>query len=159
MSGKRAVATVALGCLMAGAAGLAPAQSAGPRDPTVPPASALGAPATGAAQAPSAPDLGPVAVIVRDGRPYLVVGTRLYAAGQSLGDSLIERITETEVWLRQGKTVHRKPIFGGIVRTASGSAPANIACPPAAGKTPAAPRRGASAAGARSVGTVDPCRP
>jgi hypothetical protein len=155
----RSSAAAALGILLAGWAGLAPAQSAGQRDPTVPPASALNAPALGTAKASTAPDLGPVAVIVRDGHPYLVVGTRLYAQGQSLGDSVIERITETEVWLRHGKTVHTKPIFGGIVRTASGSVPAKITCPPVAGKAPAAPRRGASAAAARSVGNVEPCRP
>ncbi len=100
------------------------------RDPTVPPASALSAPAANASGRAPAPDIGPVAVIVREGRPYLVVGTRLYAAGQSIGALRVERITETEVWLREGKTLHKKPIFAGIVRSSAvaGRCPRNVWC-------------------------------
>ena len=57
-----------------------------------------------------------MAVVVREGIPYLVDGTRLYGVGQKLGTARIERITETEVWLRSGKTLRKLPRFAGIVR-------------------------------------------
>ena len=55
-------------------------------------------------------------VIVRNGHPYLVVGTRLYAQGQKLGQARIERISETEVWLREGGVLRKVPRFSGIQR-------------------------------------------
>jgi len=55
-------------------------------------------------------------IIVRNGRPYLAVGTRLYAQGEKLGAARIERITETEVWLREGRELRKISQFHGIVR-------------------------------------------
>jgi hypothetical protein len=68
------------------------------RDPTLPPQ------ASGAHSAVSSkPRDGraPWALLFIDGKPNLVVGTRLYTEGQQLGAARIERITETEVWLRE----------------------------------------------------------
>jgi hypothetical protein len=132
------------------------------RDPTVPPASALRAPAADTSGRASAPDIGPVAVIVREGRPYLVVGTRLYAAGQSIGAVRVERITETEVWLREGKTLHKKPIFAGIVRSSAGGRTPPPECVVPTGPTP--PPRGQKPAPAarKNADRVPPgehCRP
>jgi hypothetical protein len=88
------------------------------RDPTQPPATEAPA-ATGAAQPAPAVQSGGMAVLVRQGVPYLVVGTRLYAKGQTVGLARIERITETEVWLREGGVVRKVPVFGGIQRQIS----------------------------------------
>lgn len=87
------------------------------RDPTLPPAE------TGlASTAPSTKLLGiepgAISVIVRNGHPYLAVNTRLYASGQKLGVARIERISETEVWLRVGRVLHKVPRFPGIQRRA-----------------------------------------
>jgi hypothetical protein len=60
-----------------------------------------------------------MSVVVRDGKPLLVVGTRLYQQGQQIGLFKIERISETEVWLRNGKEVHKIARFAGIERRAA----------------------------------------
>ncbi len=57
-------------------------------------------------------------IIVRNGRPHLVMGTRLYAQGQKLGQARIERISETEVWLREGGVLRKLPQFQSIQRRA-----------------------------------------
>lgn len=111
---------VALLCLLAG-----PTPAQAQRDPTQPPAQAFPAPvvpgAVGGATAGAMPDSPPwgddgIAVLIRDGKPYLVNGTRLYGVGQKLGAYRIERITETEVWLRNGKELRKLPRFAGIQR-------------------------------------------
>ena len=85
------------------------------RDPTVAPASAgLAATAQPAAQAP---ETHAMTVIVRDGKPYLVVGTRLLAQGQKLGEARIERIGETEIWLREAGRLRKVPRFAGVQRS------------------------------------------
>lgn len=81
-------------------------------------------------------------VMVRNGKPHLVVGTRWYGVGESVGHLRIDRITETEVWLHDGNAVIKTPRFAGITRSASACASA------------AAPQGGASAAGAASDGTI-----
>lgn len=88
------------------------------RDPTVPPA-ALGLPADGGA--PAAPaglllEPGSVSVLRRDGAYFLVLGTRVYAQGQRVGNSTIERITETEVWVNENGSLRKVPVFSGITR-------------------------------------------
>lgn len=92
------------------------------RDPTQPPpeVAATGLNETGH---PAAVQSGSVAVIVRKGVPHLVVGTRLYAKGQKVGLARIERITETEVWLREGGVLRKVQVFGGIERRASAATP------------------------------------
>jgi hypothetical protein len=62
-----------------------------------------------------------MAVLIRDGKPYLVEGTRLYAVGQKIGGYRIERISETEVWLRGSDGLRKVPRFNGIQRKPSES--------------------------------------
>lgn len=56
------------------------------------------------------------AVLVIDGKPHLVAGTRLYAEGQMLGAARIERITETEVWFREQGRVRKVPHYPSVQR-------------------------------------------
>lgn len=88
------------------------------RDPTVAPAAAR------AVRDVSAParantlgvESGSVAVLVRAGTPYLVLGTRLYATGQQVGAARIERITETEIWLREAGQINKIKVYQGVER-------------------------------------------
>ncbi|MDE2616961.1 MAG: hypothetical protein KGL73_08055 [Burkholderiales bacterium] len=82
------------------------------RDPTLPPGGGGGGAAAPAARA----NQGRWPVIVVDGRPHVAVGTRLYAEGQMLGRARIERITETEVWLREGRALRKVPLYAGVLR-------------------------------------------
>lgn len=91
------------------------------RDPTQPPPEMGAGPGAAASAGPLGSD--GMAVIVRDGKPFLVVGSRLYAPGQKVGSARIERITETEVWLREGKALRKVPRFAGIQRSAVNSTP------------------------------------
>jgi hypothetical protein len=87
------------------------------RDPTRAPVGAFTqAPAAGEVAKPALPEVDSAAVVVRDGKPYLVAGTRLYGVGQSIGFYKIERISETEVWLRAGKEIRKIQRFSGIER-------------------------------------------
>ncbi len=81
------------------------------RDPTQPP----GADAVGPATAARSGTPG-WSVIVVDGRAHVAVGTRLYAEGQMLGRARVERITETEVWLREGRALRKVPLYAGVQR-------------------------------------------
>lgn len=83
------------------------------RDPTVEPAQPGGA-STGQGEASS--DHPSLSVIVVDGRPHVIMGTRLYAPGQKLGQARIERITETEVWLRDGAVLRKVSRYQGVER-------------------------------------------
>lgn len=85
------------------------------RDPTVPPAAAS------AERAPGVTPRSPLgadgfSVIVRDGKPGLVVGSRVVQPGQKVGALVLERITETDIWLRDGKTLRKVPRYSGIER-------------------------------------------
>lgn len=135
---------------------LAPLHAQVGRDPTqAPPEAGLVAPQVGGiAPATSAPNY---SVIVQDGQPRLVVGTRLVAPGGTVGDSKLERITETEIWLRKGKELRKFPRFAGIERTHAASAsPATSApCPPVAAASSKVRRMAAkspSSAGADPIG-------
>ncbi len=110
---------LALAWLIAGALALAAgrAEAQGLRDPTLaPPEAGLASPS--AAEKSALIEPGASAIIVREGRPYLVLGTRLYAPGQQLGQARIERISETEVWLREAGVLRKVPQFPGIERRA-----------------------------------------
>jgi hypothetical protein len=98
------------------------AQAQALRDPTQPPVTETPA-APGTSSAASSVQTGGMAMLVRQGVPYLVVGTRLYASGQTVGQARIERITETEVWLREAGAVRKVQLFGGIQRQASKPVP------------------------------------
>lgn len=101
-------------------AGAAQAQ----RDPTQPPPEALATPAAAGATASDGPWGGTagMAVVVRDGKPFVVSGTRLYGVGQKVGEMQITQISETEVWLRRGTEVRKLPRFAGIQRKPSDEA-------------------------------------
>ena len=119
--------TLQLACWLVVASSLATlTQAQTLRDPTVPPVAAAGVvhgAAPGAVSALTSIQPGGMAVLVRDGVPYLVVGTRLYAKGQMVGQARIERISETEVWLRESGVVRTVPVFGGIHRQVSKPVP------------------------------------
>ena len=79
------------------------------RDPTVAPGE------TGIAnQSPAG--LEGMTVLVRDGKPYLMVGARLYAPGDKVGNLRVERIAEKEVWFHDGTALIKVPRFAGIER-------------------------------------------
>jgi hypothetical protein len=87
------------------------------RDPTEPPAQAFTATGGGANANPRTPwGTEGTAVVVRNGKSYLVVDTRLYETGQKVGPWRIERITETEVWLKDGAVRRKVARFDGIQR-------------------------------------------
>jgi hypothetical protein len=97
------------------------AQAQAQRDPTLPPPGAVASGnGTDAVPAPDLPwgDEG-IAVVKRGGKPYVVSGTRLYGAGQKIGDYKIERISETQIWLRKGSELRKLPLFAGIERKVS----------------------------------------
>lgn len=93
------------------------------RDPTQVPGTA--APESSAAPGAQASVLGQegMSVLVRDGVSYLVVGSRLYAKEQRVGGYTVERISETEVWLRSGSELRKIQRFAGIQRSAAGPLP------------------------------------
>jgi len=83
------------------------------RDPTAEPPQMGG---VSAGEGASGSDVSPLSVIVVDGRPHVIMGTRLYATGQKLGQARIERITETEIWLREGAVLRKVPRYQGVER-------------------------------------------
>ncbi len=97
------------------------------RDPTLPPAQSGVAGAASSGKFLSV-DTGALSIIVRDGRPHLAVGMRLYAQGEKLGKARIERISETEVWFREGGVLYKVPRFAGIQRRTSSAAAARPEC-------------------------------
>ena len=101
--------------LLAGWVSLGGAQSA--RDPTLSPAAASSSAVAGVQKGITLGSSG-MAVVVRDGVPYLVQGTRLYAKDETIGQARIVRITETEVWLREAGQLKKIPVFSGIERRA-----------------------------------------
>lgn len=94
------------------------------RDPTVPPGE------TGTA-IPSPTGVEGMTVLVRDEKPYLMVGARLYAPGDKVGNLRVERITEKEVWFHDGAALIKVPRFAGIERKAIAVAASRCAVTPA----------------------------
>lgn len=86
------------------------------RDPTVAPGE------TGASPASAAGEEG-MTVLVRDDRPFLMVGSRLYAPGDKIGNLRLERIAEKEVWFHDGTALIKVPRFAGIARKALAAKP------------------------------------
>ena len=97
---------------------LAPLCAQGARDPTLPPPE-VGLALNTDPKSPGAVPEASLSIVVRDKTLFIVQGTRLLAQGQKLGDARIERITETEVWLRQRGVLTKRPLFAGIVRRPS----------------------------------------
>ena len=106
---------LALLLAMAGCAALA-----AERDPTLAPPAAFASTATtgepGTPAKPVLPSMDGAAVLVQGGKPLLLLGAKSYAEGQKMGPYTLERIGETEVWLRDGKTLNKIHIFSGIER-------------------------------------------
>lgn len=103
--------------------GLPPLAAQEARDPTVEPAESV---PDGAL--PKAVE--GMSVMVRGDQSFLMVGTRLYAPGDTVGNLQVRRITETEVWLHDGKALIKVPRFAGITRK-------TIAAKPRCGVAPA----------------------
>ena len=127
LASSRAMAvSVLMGLTLFFALGQAGAQNR--RDPTLPPAQSGVAGAAASSGKFLSVDTGALTVIVRDGRPHLAVGMRLYAQGEKLGKARIERISETEVWFREGGVLYKVPRFAGIQRRTSSAAAARPEC-------------------------------
>jgi len=126
------------------------------RDPTLPPVEAGVAGAPVAASSLSF-DSSATAVIVRNGHSYLAVGTRLYALGEKLGQARIERISETEVWLREGGVLHKVPLFGGIERRAAAAPALSAGCAPDGSNRRPAVKASAASGSLNISPTVAPC--
>lgn len=88
------------------------------RDPTLAPVAA-GMSDAGQTRHDESLTSGSISVMTRDGVHYLMHGTRLYAKGQRIGSARIERISETEVWLRDGGQLQKIPVFTGVQRRAA----------------------------------------
>lgn len=86
------------------------------RDPTLPPPVQPGLAGSTKKGGFAASEKGPLTIIVRDGRRYVVLGTRLYAQGQKFGEMHIERVTETEVWFRENGVVRKFSRFPDVQR-------------------------------------------
>lgn len=119
------------------------------RDPTLAPMSTM-APAASAQGMDGAGDEG-FSILVVDGRPHVIIGTRLYAQGQKLGGARIERISETEVWLREGGQLRKVSQFAGIERRNVSPAAAVPAC------AASAPRGTKSSRTSKTSPPVSPC--
>lgn len=86
------------------------------RDPTLPPPVQAGLPGSAKKGSAAVIETGPLTIIVRDGRRYVVLGTRLYAQGQKFGEMRVERISETEVWFLENGVVRKLSRFPGVQR-------------------------------------------
>lgn len=112
----RLMALALLGCVNAWQAS---AQSL--RDPTQPPA-AYNAPVGGARVALDT--FKPQHLMVVEGVRYLVWNNHRYKVGETIDGARIERISESEVWLRRADAVRKIPLFSGIEkRPPNGGAP------------------------------------
>lgn len=92
------------------------AEAQGMRDPTIAPFWSGPVEAQGDGGSSARGLRGPLSIIRVDGKFHLVVGTRLYAVGQKVGSATVERISETEVWLREGRELRKVSNFVGVKR-------------------------------------------
>lgn len=102
-------------------AGLHTMSLAALRDPTEAPAAAQAAMAAssagssaGAAESGSTP--APRHIVVSNGRSYLVERGRRFGVGDTLGQARIERIDSDAVWLREGGSTRRVPLYAGVTK-------------------------------------------
>lgn len=103
---------LALAALLAGV----PLRVLAERDPTRPPE--LGTPAAPAspAAAPNAVATPPHALLVVDGRRYVLEGSRLRGVGDRLGKARIQNIEDAAVVVRDDGGVRRLPLYTGVVK-------------------------------------------
>lgn len=90
------------------------------RDPTQPPA-AYAPHAPHAAPADPLDGFRPHNILTVDGHRYLVWHGRRYAVGDTVQGARIERIEESEVWLRVDGGVRRIPMFAGVEKKREGT--------------------------------------
>ncbi len=97
-----------------------PAQSvhAGLRDPTLPPT--VVASPTGSANARIG-GFRPEHLVIVGGMRYLMWNGARYAAGDTIQGARIERITESEVWLRDSGGLRKLPLFSGVEKRSNSS--------------------------------------
>jgi hypothetical protein len=103
------------------------------RDPTLPPQETA-RPDSGSPGTSPGTSLGiefdGMTIIVRNGRAHLVIGSQFYTQGDKIGEARIERITETEIWLREGDVLRKVSKFPGIQRRAVTPLAATSDCVP-----------------------------
>lgn len=85
------------------------------RDPTQPPA-AFGTP--GRSVRLPIDVLRPEQLVTIGGVIYLVWNGRRYKTGETIDGSRLERISESEVWLKTAGTVRKLPVFAGVEKRA-----------------------------------------
>lgn len=102
------------------------------RDPMVPPLS-IARPAAnpGVLDAAPEPPPTPQQLLTVNGKRYVVDGRRRLGVGDALGGTRIERITDSAIWVRDGRTVTRLPFYGSVTkRTVVDTPPAAAPVPP-----------------------------
>ena len=92
------------------------------RDPTQPPTT-FGTP-VGNVRLPI-DRLRPEQLVTIDGVIYLVWNGRRYKAGETIDGARLERISESEVWLKRDGSVRKLPVFVGVEKRAPASGVAN----------------------------------
>lgn len=121
-------------------AGLHTTSLAALRDPTEPPPVAQAAmAASSAGSSASAADAGrspaPRHIVVSNGRSHVVERGRRFGVGDMLGQARIERITSDAIWLREGGSTRRVPLYAGVTKrpaVETSPAPSTSAPSPAA---------------------------
>ena len=96
------------------------------RDPTQPPA--IHFPSVGTARLPG-DNFKPVHLVSVGNARYVVWNSKRYAVGATLEGARIERITESEVWLRNVSGLRKVPLFTGIEKRSLSSASSSITSP------------------------------
>lgn len=81
------------------------------RDPTVPPVEAGLHPSSTAQEPANSVENDGMVVVLRDGKPHLMQGSRLITVGSVVDGKRLEKITETEIWFRDGKQRIKVPRF------------------------------------------------
>jgi hypothetical protein len=99
------------------------------RDPTLPPQETA-RPESASPGTSLGIEFDGMTTIVRNGRPHLVIGSQFYTQGDKIGEARIERITETEIWLREGDVLRKISKFPGIQRRAVTPLAATSDCVP-----------------------------
>jgi hypothetical protein len=112
--------------MLSGAAGAEPAAL---RDPTEPPLAYSAKP--GGARIPS-DSFRPEHLVSADGKRFVVWKSRRYGVGDSIQGSRIERIEESEVWLRSDGNLRKLSVYGGIEKNPARADASKSSAPPGA---------------------------
>lgn len=145
---SRALAALSL-LLGAGLGGSALAQAL--RDPTIAPPGIAGSTPSGAAVA-GKNDNKVMSVMVVDGLPFVMAGSRLYAPGDKLDGATVERISETQIWLREGKELRKISLYSGVQRQPHATQESELHCGMGKAALPSGPGVAGSDNGAKKSG-------